>query len=324
MIESKKLPSTLLFNGPKGVGKASFAYRTIRYLLAKESERPPALFGPSSFEIEPETATFSRIASEAHSDLLILEPEVDAKTGIQKQDIKVDAARKVGSFLSLTPAESDWRVVLIDSACTLNISAANALLKLIEEPPKNALMILLSHNSGALLPTIRSRCHQVTFSTPNENDFISIMKMHGSEGAESELAAYYQLAYGSPGFAVTLMQNNAAEHYQNLLNQLAQQGGPLFAMEFAESITQKKGGIGWDIWQHLYSLLFQRALRAYEQALPKEVIHGEQEILSKLTAAKGPSFLIDVAEKIQHQLTVTQNLHLDKKQTMLQSIHAMN
>ena len=153
-----RLPHAWLIAGPRGVGKATLAFRIARFVLAQGSDstqRPddgPGLFGeplpksvPSSLHVAPDHPVFRRVASGGHSDLRVYERTVNAKTGRLHRDIAVDEIRDVRSFLSLTPAEGAWRVVIVDSADDMNPNSANALLKILEEPPARALLLVVTH-----------------------------------------------------------------------------------------------------------------------------------------------------------------------------------
>src|SRR5229473_2014413 len=156
---SGRLPHAWLLSGPRGIGKATLAFRFARFLFA-EGAAAPGLFAapPASLAIAPEHPVFRRVASGGHADLLVVERSLDPKRKKLRSEIVVDDTRAIAGFLRLTPAEGGWRVVIVDGADMMNRNAANALLKILEEPPQKALLLLVSDNPGRLLPTIRSRC----------------------------------------------------------------------------------------------------------------------------------------------------------------------
>ncbi|HBC07947.1 MAG TPA: DNA polymerase III subunit delta', partial [Rhodospirillaceae bacterium] len=175
-LEAGRLAHAWLITGPKGIGKATLAHRFARYVLshgavlakAAPTNDGPGLFGDAPPEpapapagaggdgpglyLDPAHPVFHRTLAGSHADLMVIECAVDEKTGRRKGQIPVDAIRAVKGFLSLTAGEGAWRVVVIDSADDMNRNAANALLKVLEEPPPQALVILVSHNPGSLLP----------------------------------------------------------------------------------------------------------------------------------------------------------------------------
>ena len=152
-LKSGRMPHAWLFAGPKGIGKASLAYHFAQSILA----------GKEVLYLEDEHPIRRRVLQQSHSDLKVLE-EV---AGV----IKIDEARDIPQFLSLTPSEGTHRVVIVDAMDAMNVQAANAILKTLEEPPANTVMLLISHNPGSLLPTIRSRCRLVSFHPVEREDF---------------------------------------------------------------------------------------------------------------------------------------------------------
>src|SRR6266851_3709932 len=156
--EVGRLPHAILLSGPRGIGKATLAFRLARFLLAKGVER--AGLDENGLAIDPESGVFRRVAAGGHADLLTIERAYDARRRRLRGEIVVEDAREITGFFRLTAAEEGWRVVVVDGAEEMNRSAANALLKVLEEPPRQALLLLVSHSPGRLLPTIRSRCRR--------------------------------------------------------------------------------------------------------------------------------------------------------------------
>jgi len=189
-----------LLAGPKGVGKATFAREAATRVLADAAG--PAVDAPGL-----DTPADHRIArlvdAGSHPDLRWLERLVNEKTNNLARNITVDQVRALGDLFDLTPALSDWRVVVIDSIDDLEKSAANALLKMLEEPPANCLFLLVSHAPGRLLPTIRSRCRRVDFRALSDDAMASILSKHADLGkARNEII---RAARGSVGRALSLI-----------------------------------------------------------------------------------------------------------------------
>ena len=147
-----------LLTGPEGIGKATLAYRLARHVLAAPEERD--VFG-DSLSVPEECAAARQILAQAHPGLLVLRRPYDTKAKRFATTLPIDEVRRLKSFLGLTGGEGQWRVVIVDTADDLNVNAANALLKSLEEPPTRALFILVSSEPGRLLPTIRSRCRRL-------------------------------------------------------------------------------------------------------------------------------------------------------------------
>ncbi len=156
--EVDRLPHAILLSGPRGIGKATLAFRLARFLLASREERSGA--AEDGLAINRESGAFRRVAAGGHADLLTIERAYDARRRRLRGEIVVEDAREITGFFRLTAAEEGWRIVVVDGAEEMNRSAANALLKVLEEPPRRALLLLVSHSPGRLLPTIRSRCRR--------------------------------------------------------------------------------------------------------------------------------------------------------------------
>lgn len=187
-----------LLIGPRGLGKASFARAAALRLLAEAAGPAPDGEGIDTSETHP---TAHLINAGSHPDFRLLE-RIENKTGTALQrNISVDQVRELGDLFSVTPAMSDWRVVVIDAADDLEASGANALLKMLEEPPAKCIFLLVSHVPGRLLPTIRSRCTRLEFLALGDDVMASVLAEQGIEPAKIE--ELVRRAGGSPGKALS-------------------------------------------------------------------------------------------------------------------------
>lgn len=141
-----------LIAGAEGIGKATLAYRFARYVLADPAER-----AADTLDIAPETRAARQVLALSHPGLLVIRRAWDPKAKRFPATIPVDEVRRLKAFLGRTTEDNAWRVVIVDRAEELNISAANALLKSLEEPPPRTVFLLVSSAPGRLLVTIRSR-----------------------------------------------------------------------------------------------------------------------------------------------------------------------
>jgi len=159
---SGRMHHAWLITGRAGIGKATLAYRLARHALAlpQQREAPGA-----RLDVAAEATAVRQVRALSHPGLLLLRRPYDARAKRLAQSIPVDEVRKLKSFLALTSGEAAWRVVLVDAADELNLNAANALLKSLEEPPQRSLFLLISAEPSQLLPTIRSRCRRLDLGT---------------------------------------------------------------------------------------------------------------------------------------------------------------
>jgi len=199
------LTAGYIIAGPNGAGKATLAYRIARGLLA-----PTSLSNELSFEMSSAERGFRLIARGAHPDLFIAERQWNEKTSRYQSEIPVETIRNLISFLSKTAAEGGYRVAIIDSADDLNRNAANALLKVLEEPPAKTLIMLLSEAPGRLLSTIRSRCRRIALRAVSEETIISLLTQE-CDIAHDEAARIAQHSNGRPGYALALAQGEGGE-----------------------------------------------------------------------------------------------------------------
>lgn len=228
------LHQALLITGEKGIGKATLAYRIARFLLSANNNNRDNY---NTLEISPTSNTFKQISSGAHPDFKVVERGY-IKTDRQKivkavqsgnylsseelselkksAEIVVDDVREVNSFLSKSSADGNWRVVLIDSVDEMNRSSANAILKILEEPPHKTLMLLVSHNPELLLPTIRSRCAKLELKPLDDNLVASLLRRYRPEESESEIKKISNLAKGSIGKAISYCDGKAVNFYEQL------------------------------------------------------------------------------------------------------------
>jgi DNA polymerase-3 subunit delta' len=172
VYRSGRVPHAWLIGGEPGIGKATFAYRIARFVLAHPdpSRVPP---GATSLALPADHRTVRRIAVNAHTDLLALERTIDPKTEKLRTVITVDQVRRLSSFFGSTAGEGGWRVCLVDSADELKYpEGSNALLKMLEEPPPRSLFLLVSHAPGRLLPTIRSRTRRLMLRPLAQSDVV--------------------------------------------------------------------------------------------------------------------------------------------------------
>jgi len=196
-----RLHHAWLLCGPEGVGKATFAYRAARRLLGARPDARYGLLGSA-----PEDHTNRMIEAHSHPDFMVLEREVEGDK--VKKFISVDAARALPEFFAKTPSQSPFRVAIVDAADDMNMNAANALLKTLEEPPERGVLFLVAHAPGRLMATIRSRCRRLTFQPWSDEAVAGFLRERISL-PEAQLLAVAAMARGAPGRALTLASSEA-------------------------------------------------------------------------------------------------------------------
>ncbi len=333
------LHHSLLITGPKGIGKATLAYRLGRFILSggaqlssSDEAHPFSLFGPEPSDgasdgdgalfMHESHGIFKRTASESHADLLTIEPSFDAKKGVQKDEIQADVARAMGEFFSLTSAESEYRVVIIDAADQLNEKAANALLKSVEEPPEKAFVIIVCHNPLSILPTIRSRCRTIKLSTPDLSAFAAVLRTQAANIGMEEYDVLRALSAGSPGFAITLAQYHAPMLYRAALDALAQSNSIVALQSLVSELTSSKSPQGWLVAKHVLLIALERALLISQGANLPSLYEGESSALQTLASGLGTGGLLVLRDKAKKLFAECDTLNLDKNATLMSILKA--
>jgi DNA polymerase-3 subunit delta' len=217
-----RIPHAWLIGGPPGIGKATLAYRMARFVLAHPDPAAPAVQNAASLAVEPEHPAARRMAARAHGGLLVLE-RTENESGALRTVITVDEVRRTIGFFGRTAAEGGWRICVVDSADELQYpQGSNALLKILEEPPPRALLLLVSHAPGRLLPTIRSRCRQLALRplAPEEIARAAASAL-GRDADEEEVIAAATAADGSVARAVQLLAGDALKVRERVTELLA-------------------------------------------------------------------------------------------------------
>ncbi len=324
-LQSGRLHHAWLLTGPRGIGKATLAWRFARFLLAGDGGQG-GLFGgaPTTLDVAPDAPGRSLIDARSHPDLFHLRRTLNGDTGRIRAEIAVDDVRDLGSFMHMTPAMGDWRVAIVDSADEMNRNSANAMLKMLEEPPPKAVLLIVTHAPGRLLPTIRSRCRRLALRPLDEDSVVSLLGQHAVEASEDEKRALARLAEGSIGRALELASAGSLSLYREMVEVLATL--PDLDMPRLHGFAERFGKRGEEAnadWRSL-NYLFDGWLKslARQAALAREmppIVPAEGGLRDRLLAAASLDRWMEAWEKVAHLLSRADAVNLDRKQTVLGS-----
>ncbi len=307
---SGRMHHAWLLTGPKGVGKATLAWRAARFLLTKPPAGDAGLFGEAppaaSLDVAPDHPVARRVAALSDPGLLLIRRPWDADKKRFKAQITVDEVRRLNSFFGLSAAEGGHRVVIVDSADDMNTAAANALLKVLEEPPRNAVLFLVSHRPARLLPTIRSRCRELALERLGPDDLGRAMEQAGyPDPADAALAEW---SGGSVGEALRLRALGGVELYADIVGLLAD--APRMDRQKAGALAEKSAARGaddrLDLTLRLIDIALSRlALTGAGRPPEEEAARGEADILHRLApnlarAQAWAELNRDLGQRLQH------------------------
>jgi DNA polymerase III subunit delta' len=216
-----RVPHAFMLVGQKGIGKATLAYRMARFVLAHPEPSDPEVQAATSLAVAADHPVARRIASQGHGDLLVLERTVNDK-GVLRQQIAVDDVRRTVPFFGSTAGEGGWRVAIVDAVDELNRSSANALLKVLEEPPERGMLLLVCHSAARVPPTLRSRCRVLTLRPLARIDLITaVAHAAGQPVDDPNIQAAAAAADGSVARALAFLDEATLALRQCALDELA-------------------------------------------------------------------------------------------------------
>jgi DNA polymerase III subunit delta' len=331
---SGRLPHAILLAGPRGIGKATLAFRFARFVLAADGRANTAApdilrvcADETGLAIDPDSGVFRRVAAGGHADLLTIERTWDPRRKRLRGEIVVEDTREIAAFFRLTAAEEGWRIVIIDGAEEMNRNAANAVLKILEEPPDHALLLLVAHNSGRLLPTIRSRCRRLILTPLPVPLTARLLRRHRPQLDEAEAEALTALSGGSVGRALELAEAGGLDLYRSMVELLAQ--APEIDLERLHILTDRLARAdAEDAYRATEELLSQflarlTAAAARRESAAEEIVAGESAAMHDLAARADPARWAGLRGEIDSNFAAARELNLDRKQTMLGAFFAI-
>ncbi|PHK96618.1 DNA replication protein DnaC [Pseudoroseomonas rhizosphaerae] len=302
-----RLHHAWLLAGPRGVGKATLAYRFARWLLADRPEAPP---DEAPLYLPPSHPVFRRVAAGGHADLRALAPNAGER-GV-KLMIRVDEVRQVPRFLGLTAAEGGWRIVIVEQVEAMNAEAQNALLKTLEEPPARALLLLTSAAPDRLLPTIRSRCRRVDLFPLPAPEMDALLAGWLPELEAEPRAVLARIAGGAPGRALQLAEGDGLLLQKSVDSFLATLPRPdqraLHAL--ADTLAARRDGSAYVTFMELLRAALGEAIRAAGRGQPAPAWIATRPLAQWAT-------LWDTLGRLADE---TETLNLDRKQAVLSGL----
>ncbi len=305
-MRSGRMHHAWLITGPDGVGKATLAYRFARRLLA-------GMPADNSLALAPTHPVFRRVAACAHADLLTVELTYDQRRRRMRTQIAVEDVRGISAFMSLTPAEGGWRIAIVDGAEEMNQSSANALLKILEEPPRRAILLLVCAAPGRLLPTIRSRCRRLRLDPLGQEAMQRLLAAYLPDMTADERDRLASVAEGSPGRALLLAEEEGLAIAGLVDEVLAALPGlkPQRAYAVADSLARGETAFG----------NFMDLLRGGIAAAVRDVARGRgDEEQSRLVALRPLDAWSDVWHALTRLQDETERFNLDKRQAIVASL----
>jgi DNA polymerase-3 subunit delta' len=313
---SNRLHHAWLITGPRGVGKATLAFRFARHVLAGDER---GLFADASGALGvPRTAPiFRQVASGGHPDLLTIERAYDEEKKRLRTVIVVDHVREINEFLHLKAALGGWRVVIVDGAEDMNRSAANALLKILEEPPAQALILMVSHAPGELAPTIRSRCRRLTLGPLDDRIMEDLLGRYSPDLADADRRLLIRIAEGSIGRALEIVAAGGLDLYRDIAGQLLQlpklDAVALHAL--GDRLGRRDAAEMFRLATELLAALIGRLIRVAATGQgTADVIAGEGRQLAALAGRHSLEQWLELWEKTSRLFARVDSANLDRKQ----------
>ncbi len=323
-----------LLTGPRGVGKATLAWRIARFLLANPGGEVPenGLFGDNpevlrTLDVSDDHPVARRLMAGSEPGFFHIVRSLNEKTGRLRDMIVADDVRRLNQFLHMSATEGGRRVVLIDCAEDMNVQAANALLKMLEEPPLRTTLLLVSHQPARLLPTIRSRCRELRLSTLGPVDMETALGLTGAECAVDETVALTQLSGGSVGEAVRLINLGGLRMYSEITQIAATmpQVDRARALKLAEAAATRGAEDKLDLLLTLVDVFVARLARCgVTGTAPPEAAKDEANVLLRLSPThKKAQDWARIGQEIGERMRHGRAVNLDPVALVLDTVFRM-
>ncbi len=324
LYHSNRMPHGIIFAGQKGIGKATTAFRLARFLLKNAPKDPNqnSMFDdapaetPKTMDIPSDDRIFRQVASGGHPDLLTIERTYDATKNKTQDLLAVAELRKVEPFLRRTASEGGWRVVIIDDADTMNRNAQNALLKILEEPPAQTVIILVAHRAGALIPTIRSRARTLNFDKLSPDIITDLLAQNGTYIDPFQGETLSALAEGSFGAALGMLEDGGLEMLETILEFIKSPDWPKIH-SFADQISRAGQETQYKTFTTILLWIYKTLSFAKARGLALQPAALNEEPLSTILQNSSLAQLLKICENLSDCFESTARANLDKRQAVL-------
>lgn len=328
-FNSGRLHHAWLLTGPRGTGKATLAWRIARFLLATPMQQTGSLFGDApptydTLDIAPDHPVSHRLLARSEPGLYSIKRSINEKTGKLRDMILVDDIRGLTHFLTMSAADGGRRAVIVDAADEMNANAANALLKMLEEPPANTTIFLISHQPSRLLPTIRSRCRELRLTPLAPEEMHQALQQAGAD-ERAETPALAALSAGSVGEAMRLIRLGGLEMYAEIIAIYAGERGPdrARALKLAEAAATRGAEDRFDLLLTMFDTFLARLARTGATGQPPspEAAPGEADVLLRLAPNPHKARAwAEIAQTISDRTRHGQAVNLDPAALVLDTV----
>lgn len=326
LFNSGRMPHGIILSGVSGIGKATLAYRFARFLLkhGNADDNQDSLFGdgggdtPTSLDVAADDPVFSKVSSGGHPDLLTIERLYDATKNKTAATLAVSELRRVEPFLRMTSSNGGWRVVIIDDADTMNRNAQNALLKILEEPPKKTLIMLVTHRLGALIPTIRSRTRLLNIKPLPQPTISELLNLKGHELDLNQKQIITAMAENSFGQSCNILEQGGLESFATIITML-QDISWTDIHAFADQLGRAGQEQAYQNFKDTILWIYKSLSFAKARGLPLSPDALNTEPLSTILNNSSLAQLLKICENLSSQFDQTERSNLDKKQAILRA-----
>jgi DNA polymerase-3 subunit delta' len=312
--EQARRHHSFIFSGPRGVGKATTAYRLAEHLFSRSIEA--GLFGDTA-TVDNNASDIRLVRAASHPDLITVEPDHSKATAA----ITVDQIRAIIPFLAHTPSRGGWRMVIIDAIDDMNVNGLNAMLKTLEEPPEKAMIVIISHGGRPILPTIRSRTQFVRFEPLSFDDARQVISRNFTDADPNWVDQAAVLADGAPGKAKLLAESGVVELYIETCTAIS--GGAMTSKDIDLLSSQwGAGGVKNTARRQLARLMMDRLLtRAARNGMRKDTadtpnLDAEEAAVARLVDVHPAHEIADLHGQVLADLDYAERVNLDAVHVM--------